>query len=65
MHLTVTGYLTTAGRASTIDDAAASVLAGWSPDETRWLADLIEETPPGESWRRDHEHGWTSATAEG
>jgi hypothetical protein len=40
LHLTVAGYLTTAGRALTVSDARC-LLAGWSPDETYWLADVL------------------------
>lgn len=39
IHLTVRGYLSSAGTAITVDDATASVIAGWAPDETYWLTD--------------------------
>ncbi|OZD58865.1 hypothetical protein [Rhodococcus sp. 06-1460-1B] len=39
IHLTVRGYLSAAGTAITVDDATASVIAGWAPDETYWLTD--------------------------
>jgi hypothetical protein len=47
VHLTVGGYLTTAGRPLAVDDsleagAAATMLAGWDPDLTYWLADVLE-----------------------
>jgi hypothetical protein len=45
VHLTVAGYLTTATRLLGIDDRTATVLAGWNPDETFWLSDLL--TPAG------------------
>jgi hypothetical protein len=52
IHLSVGGYLTTAGRAVPVDaDAACSVLAGWSPDETYWLADVLEVAGPAVHWR--------------
>jgi hypothetical protein len=40
IHLTVGGYLTTAGRALTVNDARC-LLAGWDPDATYWLADVL------------------------
>lgn len=39
IHLTVCGYLAAAGTAIAVDDATASVVAGWAPDETYWLTD--------------------------
>jgi hypothetical protein len=52
VHLTVAGYLSTAGRALPITNGF-TMLAGWSPDETYWLGDVLE--PAGEStwWSRD------------
>lgn len=62
VHLTVDGYLTTAGKVVDVDDLGASVLAGWGPDETFWFDDVtpagaVEDwisADPGEpgSWRR-------------
>lgn len=42
VHLTVLGYLTAATRALPVNDAAATMLAGWNPDETFWLTDTLE-----------------------
>jgi hypothetical protein len=39
VHLTVGGYLVAAGTAIAVDEDTASVIAGWSPDETYWLTD--------------------------
>ncbi|MFE4498521.1 hypothetical protein ACFRFQ_01595 [Rhodococcus sp. NPDC056743] len=39
VHLTVAGYLAAAGTAIGVDDETASVIAGWAPDATCWLAD--------------------------
>ncbi|WP_284251344.1 hypothetical protein [Litorihabitans aurantiacus] len=64
MHVTVVGYLTTAGLAIEIGDGVATVLAGWSPDATAWLTDVLPKSGPDEHWRRDsamvrgHDHGW-------
>lgn len=40
VHLTVAGYLSTAGRALPVTDTSATVLAGWGPDATFWLVDV-------------------------
>ena len=52
VHLTVAGYLATAGRALPVGDAA-TVLAGWDPDETYWLGDVLEPAGEPVQWRRD------------
>jgi hypothetical protein len=57
VHLTVGGYLTAAGRALPMEEtdrygAAATMLAGWDPDLTYWLTDVLEtaqSAAPGES----------------
>lgn len=56
VHLSVAGYLTTATRAHSLADGAGTVLAGWDPDQTWWLNDVLAPSGPGpESWRRsDH-----------
>ncbi|MCC3278958.1 hypothetical protein LJ754_07280 [Arthrobacter sp. zg-Y40] len=61
VHLTVLGYLACAGRALTVDSDTASVIAGWDPDRTIWLTDVVRETggqrqswhrsQPGDAWR--------------
>ncbi len=59
VHLTVGGYLTTAGRALVLDGDglggasepdARTMLAGWNPDETYWLADVLTEAGPPERY---------------
>jgi len=40
VHLTVRGYLTTAGLAVPVDGERASVLAGWAPESTYWLRNV-------------------------
>ncbi|MGO9082992.1 MAG: hypothetical protein ACLQDY_28865 [Streptosporangiaceae bacterium] len=49
VHLTVGGYLTTAGRALPVDDAR-TMLAGWDPDETYWLADILTAAGEPVGW---------------
>lgn len=43
VHLTMGGYLSTAGRAIAVDGEFSSVLAGWDPDATFWLSDLATQ----------------------
>jgi hypothetical protein len=62
VHLSVTGYLTTAGRAVPVDEDTATVLAGWPPDATFWLADVLRVASPPTTWRRDRDTlTWTRA----
>ncbi|HEY5988736.1 MAG TPA: hypothetical protein VIV12_20500, partial [Streptosporangiaceae bacterium] len=49
IHLSVGGYLTTAGNALPVDDARC-LLAGWDPDETYWLADVLAAAGPPIRW---------------
>lgn len=58
IHLTVAGYLKTAGRAVAVTDDTASVLAGWDPDQTYWLTDVTRPSGPAHVWIR-HEDTWT------
>jgi hypothetical protein len=54
IHLTVAGYLTTAGRAIEVSDTSVSVLAGWNPDETYWLRDVDRfNSATPQTWRFD------------
>jgi len=52
VHLTVAGYLTTAGRIVRVA-GEATLLAGWSPDETFWLNDVLREAGPTTRWRAE------------
>lgn len=59
VHLTVTGYLTTAGRALEVGPAF-TVLAGWNPDESYWLTDALEPGSAPTEWSRlDQRARWT------
>lgn len=52
VHLTVFGYLSTATRLLRLDDRIATLLAGWDPDQTWWLRDVLAaETDRPEHWR--------------
>jgi len=52
IHLTVGGYLTTAGEALPVNDARC-LLAAWDPDETYWLTDILAPAGPPACWVRD------------
>lgn len=64
VHLTIWGYLTTAGNAVPVQlpgGDSASVLAGWTPDATHWLnpaAIRIEDTPI--EYHRNDNSVWTA-----
>jgi hypothetical protein len=49
IHLSAGGYLTTAGRALPAGQAR-TMLAGWDPDETYWLADTLTAAGPALRW---------------
>lgn len=63
VHVTVAGYLMTAGRAIDVGVGAASVLAGWDPDATYWFRDLGVDASTRRSWRSadDGAAGWSPA----
>lgn len=50
VHLTVLGYLATAGRALSVG-TSYTLLAGFEPDVTYWLNDVLEQVSPPETWR--------------
>lgn len=52
VHVSVAGYLTTATRALPLGNGdSATVLAGWNPDRTWWLTDILATTTTRpESW---------------
>lgn len=63
VHLGLMAYLSMSGRALQVDPGAATLLAGWNPDETYWLADVLDlagefkrwvatEHNPPRAWRR-------------
>ena len=54
VHLTVAGYLATAGRAIPVADDLATVLAGWDPDQTWWFIDVEHDHSTSRVWRREH-----------
>lgn len=69
VHLTVRGYLSTAGRAVPVPGrvirSRSTVLAGWTPGETVWLTDVLEPAGRARRWsRRDDEVLWDLVTDE-
>ncbi|WP_084125011.1 hypothetical protein [Demequina sp. NBRC 110054] len=58
-HLTVAGYLETAGRAIPVGDGASSVLAGWDPDTTYWFAGVRAYGDTEETWVNPDDAGWS------
>lgn len=65
VHVSVAGYLTTAGIAIPAAGGARTMLAGWDPDATWWLNDVLSFTSPSEDWREDDQapFGWIQAQA--
>ncbi len=59
IHLTVLGYLTTAGR-DLPAAGARTMLAGWDPDTTYWLTDSLVPAGPATRWEQldDHPVRW-------
>ncbi|WP_258068846.1 DUF1990 domain-containing protein [Arthrobacter sp. N199823] len=55
VHLTMGGYLSTAGREIPVDGTFSTVLAGWDPDATYWLRDAVHWAEAGQSWLQDQE----------
>ncbi|MFP5021561.1 hypothetical protein [Pseudonocardia phyllosphaerae] len=58
VHLTVAGYLSTAGRAIDVGAGRSSVLAGWNPDESRWLTGAAAVSGPATRWVCAEEPHW-------
>jgi hypothetical protein len=65
IHLTVGGYLSTAGRAIQAG-SAHTVLAGWNPDETWWLTGSPRRLGEPVTWldtRNDEAFAWMPTTS--
>ncbi|MBT2550716.1 hypothetical protein [Arthrobacter sp. ISL-65] len=66
VHLTLWGYLTTAGLALAAKPSAGpssavlerTVLAGWNPDETYWLNDVLTPGAAPSDWRSQGSGRW-------
>jgi hypothetical protein len=59
VHLTVAGYLATAGQALPVG-TACTLLGGWNPDETYWLADVVTANGEPHAWHNSDRSplGW-------
>ena len=67
VHLTAAGYLSTAGVAWPVsrDAATATVLAGWNPDQTWWLTDVLTGDGPATYWTgADGGPGWRAGSTQ-
>ena len=64
VHLTVAGYLTTAGRALEVAEAS-TLLGGWCPDQTFWLSHTPQQIGPSRRWNvaQDGRGGSTATLA--
>ena len=56
VHLTVNGYLTTSGRALAVDTGSSTFLAGWNPDMSYWLSDVLEAAGSPTLWVSEEHH---------
>ncbi|HEY4420759.1 MAG TPA: hypothetical protein VGN22_14645 [Pseudonocardia sp.] len=54
VHLSIAAYLATPGRALEIE-GGATVVAGWDPDATFWLADLLIPAADPVGWQRHND----------
>lgn len=55
VHLTLGGYLATAGIEIPVDDTFSSVVAGWDPDATYWFRDVPGDVATRQTWWQDVE----------
>lgn len=58
VHLTVYGYLTTAGRQLILPDGSGTRLTGWGPGETFWFNDLLTFSGAVRIWRGKQGSAW-------
>ncbi|WNM25344.1 hypothetical protein [Demequina capsici] len=61
VHLTVLGYMRAATRAIPLAEGIATVIAGWSPDETWWLTDVVADPSSLERWAAVGDGEWVPA----
>lgn len=53
VHLSIAGYLATAGEVVPVDEHTASLIAGWDPDATYWLRDETALVGQAQRWVLD------------
>jgi hypothetical protein len=56
VHLSVSGYLAISGRPLSLDAGVSTFVAGWDPDKTYWLADMLESSGPSVEWEAMQHH---------
>jgi hypothetical protein len=63
VHLSIPGYLSTAGRALPAGEAY-TLLGGWDPDQTYWLTDILVPSGRPTDWHQegDEPSDWTQTT---
>ncbi len=61
VHLTIAGYLSTAGCPLPVG-TARTMLAGWNPDQTYWLTDVLTHAGQAQAWHNidGDPLGWTN-----
>jgi hypothetical protein len=60
VHMSTAAYLTTAGKLLKLDDASATLIAGWNPDQTWWLSPAaVTPTSPPQQWQLSNHDVWT------
>lgn len=55
VHVSVLGWLTTSGESVPAGAGASTTLAGWDPDATWWLADVVRRSGAPARWTWDGE----------
>ncbi|WP_157884047.1 hypothetical protein [Arthrobacter alpinus] len=63
VHLSLGGYLRTAGQAIPVSEGFATVLAGWDPDTTYWLRVVAPIPGTRQAWERDREDLWSAVAS--
>lgn len=68
IHLPAARYLALSGVPIELGSSAASLIAGWNPDESFWLNDVLVVDGPPTEWEADSSNpprGWHPASAAG
>lgn len=66
VHLSLTAYLAAAGELLEVSDEAASLIAGWNPDETYWFTDDVKRHGDFQTWKLEDSgscDGWVKSSA--
>lgn len=60
VHLTLHGYFTTSGRPLPVAEESSTFLAGWDPDTSYWLSDVLEVVGQPTEWIAGPSRQWRS-----